>query len=100
MLRGIGVSPGTYEGTARIVLDEDGFELIQPGDVLVCPTTSPVWSVVFPSLGGLVCDAGGAMSHAAVIAREFCIPAVVATAAERPPSPTAPGSAWTGSRAR
>ena len=51
VLRGIGVSPGTYEGTARIVLDEDGFELIQPGDVLVCPTTSPVWSVVFPSLG-------------------------------------------------
>ena len=36
--------------------------------------------VVFPSLGALVCDAGGAMSHAAVIAREFCIPAVVATA--------------------
>jgi len=79
VLQGIGVSPGAYEGTARIVLDEDDFELIQPGDVMVCPTTSPVWSVVFPSLGGLVCDAGGAMSHAAVIAREFCIPAVVAT---------------------
>ncbi len=79
-LRGTGVSPGVYEGTARIVLDEDDFELVEPGDVMVCPITSPVWSVVFPSLGALVCDGGGAMSHAAVIAREFGIPAVVATA--------------------
>ena len=99
MLRGIGVSPGTYEGTARIVLDEDGFELIQPGDVLVCPTTSPVWSVVFPSLGALVCDAGGAMSHAAVIAREFCIPAVVATGWGTTTIADGTGSAWTVSRA-
>jgi pyruvate,water dikinase len=73
------VSPGAYEGTARVVRDEDDFELVQPGDVMVCPITSPVWSVVFPSLGALVCDGGGAMSHPAVIAREFGIPAVVAT---------------------
>jgi pyruvate,water dikinase len=78
-LLGIGVSPGAYEGTARVVRDEDDFELVQPGDVMVCPITSPVWSVVFPSLGALVCDGGGAMSHPAVIAREFGIPAVVAT---------------------
>jgi pyruvate,water dikinase len=63
------------------VRDEDDFELVQPGDVMVCPITSPVWSVVFPSPGALVCDGGGAMSHPAVIAREFGIPAVVATAA-------------------
>jgi pyruvate,water dikinase len=81
VLLGIGVSPGVYEGTARVVRDEDDFELVQPGDVMVCPITSPVWSVVFPSLGALVCDGGGAMSHPAVIAREFGIPAVVATAA-------------------
>ena len=62
VLLGIGVSPGAYEGTARVVRDEDDFELVQPGDVMVCPTTSPVWSVVFPSLGALVCDGGGAMS--------------------------------------
>jgi pyruvate,water dikinase len=79
VLAGIGVSPGVYEGTARVVRDEDDFELVQPGDVMVCPITSPVWSVVFPSLGALVCDGGGAMSHPAVIAREFGIPAVVAT---------------------
>jgi rifampicin phosphotransferase len=81
VLLGIGVSPGVYEGTARVVRDEDDFELVQPGDVMVCPITSPVWSVVFPSLGALVCDGGGAMSHPAVIAREFGIPAVVATVA-------------------
>jgi pyruvate,water dikinase len=81
VLLGIGVSPGVYEGTARVVRDEDDFELVQPGDVMVCPITSPVWSAVFPSLGALVCDGGGAMSHPAVIAREFGIPAVVATAA-------------------
>ncbi|MEM7337643.1 MAG: PEP-utilizing enzyme [Actinomycetota bacterium] len=76
---GMGVAPGTYEGPARIVLDETGFDKIEPGDVLVCPITSPVWSMLFPSLGALVCDNGGPLSHPAIIAREFGIPAVVAT---------------------
>jgi pyruvate,water dikinase len=52
---------------------------VQPGDVLVCPVTSPVWSVLFPSIGALVTDAGGALSHPAIIAREYGLPAVVAT---------------------
>ncbi len=73
------VSPGTYEGTARIVLDERELDRIEAGDVLVCPITSPVWSMVFPALGALVCDSGGALSHPAIIAREFGIPAVVGT---------------------
>ena len=47
--------------------------------MLVCPITSPVWSMVFPALGALVCDAGGPLSHPAIIAREFGIPAVVGT---------------------
>jgi len=76
---GLGVSPGTYDGPARIVLDEDSFDRIEPGDVLVCPITSPVWSMVFPAIGALVCDAGGPLSHPAIIAREFAIPAVVGT---------------------
>jgi len=76
-LCGVGVSPGVYEGTARVVLDESGFDRIEAGDVLVCSITSPVWSMVFPSLGALVCDAGGPLSHPAIIAREFGIPAVV-----------------------
>ncbi|MBA2625630.1 MAG: hypothetical protein H0U89_08510, partial [Acidimicrobiia bacterium] len=78
-VRGLGAAPGTYEGTARVILDESGFDRIEPGDVLVCPITSPVWSMVFPSLGALVCDAGGVLSHPAIIAREFAIPAVVGT---------------------
>jgi phosphohistidine swiveling domain-containing protein len=78
-LSGVAAAPGTYEGPARVVLDESGLDRIEPGDVLVCPVTSPVWSMVFPSLGALVCDAGGILSHPAIIAREFGIPAVVGT---------------------
>ncbi|MFL6044598.1 MAG: PEP-utilizing enzyme [Propionibacteriaceae bacterium] len=48
-------------------------------DVLVCPATSPVWSVLFPSVGALVTDTGGILSHPAIIAREFRVPAVIAT---------------------
>jgi rifampicin phosphotransferase len=76
---GMGVSPGLYEGTARIIRDEDDFERIEPGDVMVCPITSPVWAMVFPSIGALVCDEGGMMSHPAIIAREFGVPAIVGT---------------------
>ena len=79
VLTGVGVSPGVYEGTARIIRDEDDFERIEHGDVMVCPITSPVWSMVFTSIGALVCDGGGTMSHPAIIAREFGVPAVVAT---------------------
>jgi pyruvate,water dikinase len=52
---------------------------LQPGDVLVCPITSPVWSVLFASIGALVTDTGGVLSHPAIIAREYQVPAVVAT---------------------
>jgi pyruvate,water dikinase len=46
---------------------------------MVCPTTSPVWAVPFPSVGALVTDSGGILSHPAIIAREHRVPAVVAT---------------------
>jgi pyruvate,water dikinase len=78
-LNGIPASAGTYTGTARVIVDESQFGKIRAGDVLVCPTTSPVWSVIFPSVGALVTDAGGVLSHPAIIAREYGIPAVVAT---------------------
>ncbi|HZI37581.1 MAG TPA: PEP-utilizing enzyme, partial [Acidimicrobiia bacterium] len=55
------------------------FDKLQPGDVLVCPITSPAWSVLFPNVCALVTDAGAILSHSAIIAREFQIPAVVAT---------------------
>ncbi len=79
-LTGIPASPGEYTGTVRIVMGDTQFDKIQPGDVVVCPITSPVWSVVFPIIGALVADTGGVLSHPAIIAREYRIPAVVATA--------------------
>ena len=78
-LHGIPASAGTYTGTARVILDESQFGKIRAGDVLVCPTTSPVWSVFFGSVGALVTDVGGVLSHPAIIAREYGIPAAVAT---------------------
>jgi pyruvate,water dikinase len=78
-LTGIPASPGQYTGPARIIMSEEDFYKIQPGDVLVCPTTQPPWSVLFPSIGALVTDAGGILSHPAIIAREYQVPAIVAT---------------------
>jgi len=78
-VRGHPGAAGSYTGTVRVVRDEQEFDRIQVGDVLVCPSTSPVWSVVFPRIGALVTDTGGALSHAAIIAREYGIPATLAT---------------------
>jgi pyruvate,water dikinase len=79
VLQGIAASPGVYTGPARVIMNESEFARLQPGDVLVCPMTSPVWSVLFPSVGALVTDTGGILSHPAIIAREYRVPAVVAT---------------------
>jgi rifampicin phosphotransferase len=79
VLQGIAGSPGCLTGPARVVRGEFDFPRIQTGDVLVCPTASPVWSILFPRIGALVTDTGGTLSHCAIIAREFGIPAVVAT---------------------
>jgi len=76
---GTAASPGRYTGPVRLVMGEHEFDKIRAGDVVVCPTTSPTWSVVFPSLGALVTDGGGILSHPAIIAREHGIPAVVGT---------------------
>ncbi len=78
-LTGIAASGGTYTGPVRVLRGEADFGKLQPGDVLVCPVTSPAWSVLFPNAGALVTDTGGVLSHPAIIAREFNIPAVVAT---------------------
>lgn len=79
ILRGTPASSGTYTGAARIIANERQFSRIRPGDVLVCPTTRSSWSTVFATIGAVVTDAGGALSHPAIIAREQRIPAVVAT---------------------
>jgi rifampicin phosphotransferase len=79
VVAGTPASAGRYTGTVRVVMGEHQFDKIRAGDVVVCPTTSPVWSVVFPSMGALVTDNGGILSHPAIIAREHGIPAVVDT---------------------
>jgi phosphohistidine swiveling domain-containing protein len=78
-LVGRAASTGQYRGTARIIRDESEFARLRPGNVLVCPITTPVWSILFGNAGALVTDAGGILSHPAIIAREFGIPAVVGT---------------------
>jgi phosphoenolpyruvate synthase/pyruvate phosphate dikinase len=79
MFTGIAASSGRYTGTVRVILSEAEFDRLRAGDVLVCPATSPAWSVLFSSVGALVADSGGVLSHPAIIAREFGVPAVVAT---------------------
>jgi rifampicin phosphotransferase len=78
-LTGIPASPGRYTGPVRVIRSDAEFDRLRAGDVLVCPATSPVWSVLFRSLGAVVTDSGGMLSHPAIIAREFGVPAVVAT---------------------
>ena len=80
-LRGVPGSPGRYTGPVRLVRDETDFPKLRPGDVLVCPITSPAWSVLFVQAGAVVTDAGGVLAHTAVIAREYGLPAVLATGA-------------------
>jgi phosphohistidine swiveling domain-containing protein len=76
---GVPASAGSYTGRVRVIRNEAEFGRLRAGDVLVCPVTSPVWSVLFPSVGALVTDTGGTLSHPAIIAREYGVPAVVAT---------------------
>ncbi|MBI3975966.1 MAG: phosphoenolpyruvate synthase, partial [Armatimonadetes bacterium] len=79
VLRGIGASPGVVRGRTRVALSPDDFERVGSGDVLVCPSSNPSWVPLFGIIAGLVTNTGGALSHAAVVAREFGVPAVVGT---------------------
>jgi pyruvate,water dikinase len=76
-VRGVGASAGVYEGPARLVRGTADLARIRPGDVLVTASTSAAFNVVLPMLGAIVTDRGGVLSHAAVVARECGIPAVV-----------------------
>jgi len=78
-VRGLGASPGIYEGIARVVFTEDQFEDVLPGEVLVSPQTTPSWTILFGRIGALVTDDGGILSHSAIASREFGIPAVLST---------------------
>jgi len=76
-VRGIGVSAGTHIGTARVVSGPEEFGRLRKGDVLVTNSTTAAFNIVLPLLGAIVTDRGGLLSHAAIVAREFGIPAVV-----------------------
>jgi pyruvate,water dikinase len=75
-LVGLAVSAGTIEGRARVILDMADAE-IEPGDILVTAYTDPSWSPLFAAIDGLVTEVGGLMTHGAVVAREYGLPAVV-----------------------
>jgi pyruvate,water dikinase len=78
-LNGFAGSPGLVEGAARVILRAEQLSQLEPGDILVAPTTSPSWTPVFGTIAAAVLDTGGIMSHAAIIAREYGLPAVVGT---------------------
>jgi len=75
-LVGLPVSAGTIEGRARVILDMADAD-IEPGDILVTAYTDPSWTPLFVAIAGLVTEVGGLMTHGAVIAREYGLPAVV-----------------------
>ena len=75
-LVGAPVSPGVVEGRVRVVVDPHNANL-QPGEILVCAGTDPAWTPLFLAAGGLVMEVGGMMTHGAIVAREYGIPAVV-----------------------
>jgi len=75
--KGFSASPGTYEGRARVITSIGQLPLVQEGEVLVTRSTGPMFNVVLPLIRALVTDRGGALSHAAIVAREYGIPAVV-----------------------
>ena len=78
-LRGLPVSAGIYEGTARVIADAADFGRIKKGDILVARSTSPYFNAVLPLVGAIVTDRGGQLCHAAIVSREYGIPGVVGT---------------------
>jgi pyruvate,water dikinase len=78
-LEGFPGSPGIVEGPARVVMDYKDFQKVEAGEILVCPYTGTAWTPLFVKIGGVVTDTGGMLTHAAIAAREYDIPAVVGT---------------------
>lgn len=78
-IKGIGASDGQVKGKVCIVHSPEEFYKLEKGDILVCTYTDPEWTPLFALAGGVVVDTGGTLSHAAIVAREYGIPAVLAT---------------------
>ncbi len=78
-LSGVGASPGVAEGLARVIRSADELDTVREGEILVAPITAPSWAPVFGKIRAAVTDIGGMMSHAAIVCREYGLPAVTAT---------------------
>ncbi len=79
LVNGHAASKGTARGRARVIMDLADADRLEPGDVLVCPSTAPPWTPLFAIAAAVVTDSGGVLSHSAIAAREYAIPAVVGT---------------------
>lgn len=78
-LQGIAASPGVVEGVVRVIRHENEISHLQEGEILVAAITAPSWASAFSVVAGVVTDIGGLMSHAAIVCREYGMPAVVST---------------------
>lgn len=78
-LHGVPASAGEVEGIARVVMSPDEIPNVEEGEIMVCPITAPSWGPVFGRIKATVSDLGGIMCHAAIVSREYGLPAVVGT---------------------
>ena len=79
VVNGVAGSPGVAEGAARVIRSAAQLGEIELGEILVCPITAPAWGPIFSRISAAVSDIGGVMSHAAIVSREYGLPAVVGT---------------------
>jgi pyruvate,water dikinase len=79
ILTGVAASPGTAQGKAKVVRSLVEASKLQQGDIMVCEMTVPTWVPLFATVRAVVADSGGILSHCAIVAREFGLPAVVGT---------------------
>ena len=79
IIKGLGASPGTVTGTARVIHGAQDFGQMQPGDILIATSTTPAWTPLFTMAAAVVTDIGGPLSHGSIVAREYGIPAVMGT---------------------
>jgi pyruvate,water dikinase len=74
---GTGVSPGLARGIVKVIKSEREFDRLLPGEIIACPHSNPAWTPLFTSAAAVIAETGGVTSHAAIVAREYGIPAVM-----------------------
>jgi pyruvate,water dikinase len=79
LVQGSPASTGVATGRARVILDSTDFGTLRAGEILVCPYTNPSWTPLFSRAAAVVVDSGGIGAHAAIVAREYGLPAVMGT---------------------